>query len=308
MLEMQGADKGFEFCTGGLNPLAYNKKLKQVIIPETLTGTAQQLSEVLEKYLNSQDEYKSHIVGGLSEAGFAFGDRSLFEGFGKMANEILQKPCLGAFDEPDIATSHRRRLALGKLEYLTNHPECRPPRPDATRFDLKNEFYRTPQWIAAALSQWYDIDAVSTDDQITKLAARNLISTSTRQNLKKAMEMPLVMRFKTHSKTGEEWEGVRAKDHDYKEIKVPDAKSVQKEKHRKWQEDHVKKFNEKLPQMKEKDVELTSAELTQLREHAVVVHKLWNLAKQFYDMRKPGLHNYTDGTPRCRNPFMAEPF
>jgi len=181
-----------------------------------------------------------------------------------------------------------------------NHPEPSPPDPNGTRFDLKSEFYRTPQFIAAALCQWYEIDAVTTDDQITKLAQRGYISAENQRRFKKAMEMPLLLRVKTHSKAGAEWEGVRAKDHKYLLKPPPDLSKVT-EKYKKDSQEHVEKFNEKLDIIMKKDIELTPAELTQLRDHAKEVNELWKLAQLFHRVHKRG-----SPEPR-RNPFMFGP-
>lgn len=296
---MEGADKGFEFCTGGLNPLAYNKKLNQAIIPETLTGTTTELAAVVEKYLDDQDTYKKHVVGGLSEAGLAFGDPVLFEDLRQMVNKILNRPIAGAFNVPSLKISYRQDLALGKLKYLVEDPETKPPDPNATRFDLKNEFYRTPQFIAAALSMWYGLDAITTDDQINQLAQKGYISPENARNLTKAMEKPILLRFKTHSKAGEEWEGVRAKDHKYAKKELnPASLSSMSEEQKKKTVDHAEKTNRMLPHMEKKDIELTPKDLSELRDAANEVRKLWKLAESFYNMHKPGF-----GGIRI-NPFM----
>jgi len=110
MLKVEKADKGFEFCTGGLNPLGegFNRKENKFfeVIKESLTGKAQDLAGLLEIYLKSGDERKAHTINGLSESTFAFGERTLFEDFRPLRQEVLNQPTNGAFDQPEVETSY----------------------------------------------------------------------------------------------------------------------------------------------------------------------------------------------------------
>jgi hypothetical protein len=264
ILEAQGAEKGFAFCRGGLNPLGVSKK-RGKLSTGPLTGTALELGLILERNLRDPEEYIQHLVTGLCDAGLAFGSRRVARGLRDQVDSILGRDC-DYLKSAGHSLTDKRRMALQKIKAFLA-PEMAPPEPGATRFNVKENFYRVPQFLAQSLCWWYGLEGITTDQQIGALARKGIISRENQDRLKISMETPLKVRVKAHLHAKDEWDWVTTPN-------------------------HVDKG-----QGDKRDLPLSPQEAQELRIAAGTVRSLRGLAQQFYD-------NMTRAHGERVNPFV----
>lgn len=168
--------RGLRFCGGGLNPLGRRGALKPrpggirfagVALPSDmveLIRTPQAMAEIQE----SAEE--KHVSEGLLETRFVFGSpgkagpdlhtayrQELEAVLGQRSPKFSWRPLL----------MKRKRMALKFMGEVVS--KFQPPKPDAHFWNIKEQFYRAPQFVVKSLAYWYGITDVATFDQLAAL-------------------------------------------------------------------------------------------------------------------------------------------
>ena len=199
-------DKGFVFCIGGLNPGGWNTSA--VPLP-ALTMTAVEFAGLLEANLIASNVAMAHVVSGLQEAEFVFGTRQLFTDLNRELNLIVGKTCWKMSSRP--ALTHKKRQGFEAIKTALN--DFAIPAATATRFNVKSEFYRFPQFIAKGLAWYYNIPAVSTLDQISQLVAAKRMNDRNSRLFIECVSDATRVRVMSHLHSGKEADHIRAPNH-----------------------------------------------------------------------------------------------
>jgi hypothetical protein len=196
---------GFTFCRGGLHPLGPSNN-------GALTQDPVQLARLLESQIGMDQhspERMEHIISGLQESSFGFGDRGLFHDFKTEVDQVMGHTCFRWNSRPLL--THRKRSGLEAIrDALRDFPV---PNPADTRFDVKRGFYRFPQMVVKSLAWYYGIDAVSTEDQLARLVNVGRLHPNKRAVLHGVMQAPLLIRIAAHLESKQELDRVRTPDH-----------------------------------------------------------------------------------------------
>jgi hypothetical protein len=99
------------------------------------------------------------------------------------------------------------------IRQAVTDPDFAVPAPADTRFNIKKGFYRLPQFVVKGLAWYYNIDAVSSSDQITDLVAANRMHLNKATVFRRALDAPLRMRVGAQLSSGKEHDYVRAAAH-----------------------------------------------------------------------------------------------
>lgn len=201
-------DKGFTFCTGGLNPGGWNGI--GVPIPQ-LTGTPAELANILETNLNTANGALEHVISGLQESGFGFGKAQLHRDLVTEVDQIMGKTCWKMSSRP--ALSHRKRRGTEAIHQAVTDPDFAIPNPGDTRFNIKKGFYRLPQFVTKGLAWYYGVNSVSSDDQIHDLTQAGHMHANKAAVFRRALDAPLRLRISAQLSSGKEHDYVRSAAH-----------------------------------------------------------------------------------------------
>jgi hypothetical protein len=201
-------DKGFVFCIGGLNPEGWNSVGTP---PQRLIDTPHALAGILEANVSTGNPAMQHVVSGLQEADFGFGHRPLFVDFQREVNLIMGKTCWKLASRPVL--SYKKRQGLDAIRDAVNNPDFQIPAAGNTRFQIKKEFYRLPQFLAKGLAWYYAVEAVRTLDQIAGLQADHRMSDTNARHFINAINKAARVRVLSHLHAGSESDHVRTAAH-----------------------------------------------------------------------------------------------
>jgi len=198
-------DKGFVFCIGGLNPEGWNSVGTP---PQRLIDKPHELAGVLEANLDTTSQAMAHVVSGLQEADFGFGDQQLFTDFQREIDLIVGKTCLKMASRPLLTL--KKRQGMETVRDAVTNPEFDIPDPNGNRFNIKKGFYRLPQFLSKGLAWYYGIASVRTLDQISALQTGNRLSDSNARHFINAINKAGKVRVKSHLHAQKESDWVRS--------------------------------------------------------------------------------------------------
>jgi hypothetical protein len=201
-------DKGFVFCIGGLNPEGWTALGTP---PQRLIDSPHSLAGILEANISTDNQAMQHVVSGLQEADFAFGHRPLYDQFVREVDLVMGKTCWKFASRP--ALSHKKRQGLDAIRDAVNNPDFQIPAAGNTRFQIKKEFYRLPQFLAKGLAWYYAVEAVRTLDQIAGLQADHRMSATNARHFINAINKAGRVRVLSHLHAGSESDHVRTAAH-----------------------------------------------------------------------------------------------
>jgi hypothetical protein len=206
---------GLVFCQGGSNPGAWvnlqsgrarDRWLVGSRLPCELTATAVDLAKAVERNLKKRKKVLGHVMDGLMESGFGFGTEQLHRDYLRELDKVTGDTC-NQFSS-SAGLGFKREGGLKAIEAATGYTV---PAQNATRFNIKTEFYRLPQFVVKGLAWFYGIDAVATSDQLQGLVAGRHMSKSNEQIFRRVLNF-LTVRVASHLKAGEEADWVRTSD------------------------------------------------------------------------------------------------
>ncbi|HEX5049533.1 MAG TPA: DUF294 nucleotidyltransferase-like domain-containing protein [Gammaproteobacteria bacterium] len=192
------ADKGFIFCTGGLNPLVEgaNCKISPIQKPK-LTGSAKEFAKFLEGFYSDPMAMlgtKAHLAEGMLESAFAFGDESLFQDFVRETDLVMGKTCNGFASRANIT---RKKMMGMQVMSDALKPEFKADA-GAKSFDIKKHFMRTPQFAIKGLAFYYDLSEVDPTMQLTHLEQDKRMHARTTEMMRRLLEIPQRIRIRAH--------------------------------------------------------------------------------------------------------------
>jgi hypothetical protein len=219
--------KGLRFCAGGLNPLG------GLEVPE-LIRSPQSMATLLE-----DSKLDSHASQGLQETRLMFGSGGTSEPLGNGGSRTIDQSMVlyhlftkerdhalsrvsWQFSGTPMATLNRRKglgfvkEALGKAIPLAND----------VQWDIKQQFYRLPQFIVKGLATYYGVPFASTRKQIETLEGMGHLSAKYAKQLVDVMNAVGKIRVLAHLETGTESDKVYTKPPAPDEKRYPDQKQL----------------------------------------------------------------------------------
>lgn len=175
--------RGFAFDDGGNTPLGKRGYVE-------LIRTAPKMAEFQSVRFYQEDLILSNI---LRSTDVILGCQALFQNYKKSMSKILSNP-----SDNQLTIAQARALHIVSGHLIEFEPKLDHDKEEYPIFNIKMELYRLPNFLIAALADYYNIDSNNTLERVDALIEKTVLCMDGGSKLKDAFNAILQLRIRCH--------------------------------------------------------------------------------------------------------------